>query len=625
MQASLLQRDHQTVSMRRLAPRMAGFAGPMPLHGSAATSSWQPIVQQVQPAPRRAMPAEQMMQIPPHNIEAAIAGMRRDNWNRSQAEERVGLPAGTLAAVVDEQGRWLDEAALCEAVKDLLPAEQQEFSQRLESARTNLRAAGLDARVVSATFAATHPLEDRDIDPLIQELLATEDEWDIVDPTPKQHAPVMSLHPAQSASTEINDPHAVEPALAPASSHGWTLCDLVASSRQVDPHAQSTPECPPYVGDAAAMEIVSRQLPVELQGIERASQRRGFDAIGRHEPMWSRQANAHDAKSSLLQRRGMPVRLSFNLENLAPTAQELLGVAGNAVELTNTAADDEARKPDTLQMQEIRNFLNASAREGKDSAFDRYRRALDENERKIEGRWSDTSMQKAAGIDPKSAQRIRYRREPDSPQTTEIRQFLAANVAEDASGTEKYRRALDENERRPEGSQWRAKSMGKAAGIHHSYVTSVHRLRKPDTPRTIAVREFLAAQAPQNATIGEKYRLVLDENERRAEGQKWPEKSMQKAAEIGLSRARDIRNLRAPDSPRTTEIRAFLATTTARNAAEKYRLARKANDERIESQKWPDHSLRKAAGINQTDAAKVRRKLLGDEKGPEARQEPEGA
>jgi ribosomal protein S8E len=268
--------------------------------------------------------------------------------------------------------------------------------------------------------------------------------------------------------------------------------------------------------------------------------------------------------------------------------------------------------PATPRTIEIGKFLAAQAPENA-TINEKYRLALDENERRTEGqKWPDESMQKATGITPSRARETRNLRAPDTPHTTEVRTFLATTKAETA--TERYRRALQANDERPESHKWPDHSLQKAAGIYSSEATKVRQAREPTTPRTIEIGEFLAGRAPQNAPINEKYRLVLDENERRTEGQKWPDESMQKAAGIDLHRARETRNFRAPDTPRTTEVRAFLATTKAETATERYRRALQANHERIESQKWPDHSLRKAAGIYQADAARVRRNLLRETK-----------
>jgi hypothetical protein len=267
------------------------------------------------------------------------------------------------------------------------------------------------------------------------------------------------------------------------------------------------------------------------------------------------------------------------------------------------------RKPDSPQTTEVRQFLAANVPENA-SAKEKYSRALDENERRATGsQWPDKSLRKASGIDRSEATRIRRFRAPATPRTQAIRDFLATGTQENESRADKYRRALQENQQKEQGQQWPDASMQKAAGIQSSHAQMIRkelRLREPDTPRTIMVREFLAARLPSHVSASKKYRHALDENERRTEGQKWPDESMQKAAMINPRLAREIRARRGPDTPETSEIRAFLATETAQTAVEKYRLALEANSERMEGQKWRDSSLQKAAGIGRGLAARVR-------------------
>ncbi|HET9644075.1 MAG TPA: hypothetical protein VFP68_12115, partial [Burkholderiaceae bacterium] len=87
---------------------------------------------------------EQFIKIPPRQIEAAIAAMRRDRWTRFQAEQWVGLPTGTLAAVVDDQGRWLNQIVMSLAVNHLPPAMLQVFFERINGIRDSLRMQGLE-------------------------------------------------------------------------------------------------------------------------------------------------------------------------------------------------------------------------------------------------------------------------------------------------------------------------------------------------------------------------------------------------------------------------------------------------------------------------------------------------
>ena len=91
--------------------------------------------------PPRVRPAAALLQIQPQQrIEAAVAALRQGRFglNRGEIEQAVGLPAGVLAAVVDAQGNWLNEAALSNAVVDLSPAQVQAFAMLLEQMRANL-------------------------------------------------------------------------------------------------------------------------------------------------------------------------------------------------------------------------------------------------------------------------------------------------------------------------------------------------------------------------------------------------------------------------------------------------------------------------------------------------------
>jgi len=90
--------------------------------------------------PLRVTPAAALLQIQPQHIEAAITALRQGRFglNREEIEQAVGLPAGVLAAVVDAQGNWLSQAALSDAVADLLPAQVQAFAMTLEQMRANV-------------------------------------------------------------------------------------------------------------------------------------------------------------------------------------------------------------------------------------------------------------------------------------------------------------------------------------------------------------------------------------------------------------------------------------------------------------------------------------------------------
>ncbi|HET9643624.1 MAG TPA: hypothetical protein VFP68_09765, partial [Burkholderiaceae bacterium] len=141
---------------------------------------------------------------------------------------------------------------------------------------------------------------------------------------------------------------------------------------------------------------------------------------------------------------------------------------------------------------------------------------------------------------------------------------------------------------------------------------------------TSAIREYLATMTAKTAT--EQYRRALEANDLMIEGQKWPDESMQKAAGIDPTNARAIREYRAPDTPRTSAVRQFLAADAQDNESisDRYRRALEANDTKMEGQKWPDKSMRKAAGIDPSTAAKVRKAWYRATETPEDR-EPDNA
>jgi len=85
---------------------------------------------------------------------------------------------------------------------------------------------------------------------------------------------------------------------------------------------------------------------------------------------------------------------------------------------------------------------------------------------------------------------------------------------------------------------------------------------------------------------------------------------MQKAAGIAQAHASTVRDLRAPDTPRTAEIRSFLGSSAPAQGEdrgfERYRRALDANATRADVRKWPDKSMWKAAGIDPSNARRVR-------------------
>ncbi|MBW8832361.1 MAG: hypothetical protein JF606_23750 [Burkholderiales bacterium] len=274
------------------------------------------------------------------------------------------------------------------------------------------------------------------------------------------------------------------------------------------------------------------------------------------------------------------------------------------------------RAPDTPRTIEARLFMNDSApAQGEDSGSVRYRRGLNENDRRADGqKWPDKSLQKAAGLAPSTAKRLRNLHAPDTPRTAQARLFMDGSTPAQGADTgfDRYRRGLDENDRRADGQKWPDKSLRKAAGIDRTNSKMVRNLRAPDTPRTAEARLFMEGSAPAqgaDSALG-RYRRGLNENDRRADGQKWPDKSMQKAAGIAPAHAKMVRDCRAPDTPRTAEARSFMDGSAPAQGADsglgRYRRLLDKNDTRADGQKWPDKSMQKAAGIAPVDAKTVR-------------------
>jgi hypothetical protein len=206
--------------------------------------------------------------------------------------------------------------------------------------------------------------------------------------------------------------------------------------------------------------------------------------------------------------------------------------------------------------------------------------------------------------------RREHMRMNDEALQAQVREILDAVPARYKTKRAHYDAILAMNDTRPDEQKWCDRSMNEAAAIDPSDAKRARIRAAPDSPRTSAVREFLAPTTAKTAS--ERYRCALQANDERIEGEKWPDESMQKAAGIDPWIAREIRNRQAPDTPQTNEVREFLATTTAMTAAEKYRHALQANDERIESQKWPDKSMQKAAGIDASNARDIRNRRAPD-------------
>ncbi|MBW8832912.1 MAG: hypothetical protein JF606_26680, partial [Burkholderiales bacterium] len=289
-----------------------------------------------------------------------------------------------------------------------------------------------------------------------------------------------------------------------------------------------------------------------------AVQRRRLDVSGRYQsdqsPSSSRTAadpvadptaaaerperNAHGGT----RRRRVPVRLTINTK-IAHEAWPNPDIA------TDESSADEAPQgsDDTAVIAAIRQAVPGPHK----SKNKHYEALLDVNDTRADGqKWPDKSMRKAAGIDPANANKVRDRRTPDTPRTAQARSFLEGSApAQGAnSGLGRYRRLLDEDGTREDVQKWPDKSMQKAAGIAPADAKKVRDRRAPDTPRTAEARSFLEGSAPaQGANSGwGRYRRLLNENDTRADVEKWPDKSMQKAAGIAPADARTVvRNLRA--------------------------------------------------------------------------------
>ena len=215
--------------------------------------------------------------------------------------------------------------------------------------------------------------------------------------------------------------------------------------------------------------------------------------------------------------------------------------------LTNRPADEAPQgADDTAVIAAIRQAAPGPHK----SKNKHYEALLDVNDtRANDQKWPDKSLQKAAGIDPSHAKRVRDRRAPGTPRTAQARSFMDGSApAQGAdSGLDRYRRALDENDRRADGQKWPDKSLQRAAGIDPADAKTVRDRRAPDTPRTAQARLFMEGSAPaQGADSGfDRYRRALDENDRRADDQKWPDKSLQKAAGIDPGNAKRFRDRRS--------------------------------------------------------------------------------
>jgi hypothetical protein len=220
-------------------------------------------------------------------------------------------------------------------------------------------------------------------------------------------------------------------------------------------------------------------------------------------------------------------------------AEQFMQIPPRQINAARKSVDREAEQVQILEIQQI---------SGKQkNRRQLYKAMLKANEERPPAlKWPYKIMQKAAGINASDAARVRWSAEPDTPVTAEIRNFLDSFVPEEKSDTpgDRYRRALEENSRRPQELKWPDKSMMKAAGLSFSNAFEVREELKPDTPRTIEVRQFLLSSAPAHGkdNSSDRYRRALVRDSGIPVEWKWPDNCMQHAAGIQLREA-DSRSL----------------------------------------------------------------------------------
>lgn len=335
---TLQSRGQSTTSV---TARPAGLPRPDATTTSTGTAD-QPNLRPEQAVPARLTPAEQMMAAPQQHVEAAIAAMRRDGWTRERAEQWVGLPTGILTAAVDDQGRWLNQAALSDAVKDLPPAKQQEFSECLDRTHEGLQAAGLGAPFFGdplAGGAIQHELQHVRV--IGESSQPTQD--------PRLHAAVEPVELAQLAPADGDDVDdaLLAPLHAPPSP-SWTQLSHLTDFWE---------EGPLYIDASRAVEIGTEEFDVEAQGTERPSQRRRIDGIRRDEAA-SAEAIAPNAAPSLRQRRRLPLTLSVDVQATDSRVAQSQWDLSNAIGGGHPALN-EVRRQVQVQ-QEIRDAVRGS-------------------------------------------------------------------------------------------------------------------------------------------------------------------------------------------------------------------------------------------------------------------------
>jgi len=74
----------------------------------------------------------------PERVESALAMVRLRGTSHDSAERAVGLPAGTLATLVDARGQWLGERAMAPLLDTLAPNDVQRFFNAIAEMRRRL-------------------------------------------------------------------------------------------------------------------------------------------------------------------------------------------------------------------------------------------------------------------------------------------------------------------------------------------------------------------------------------------------------------------------------------------------------------------------------------------------------
>ena len=97
-------------------------------------------------APARTPSTAGLLLQAPQRVESALAMVRQRGTSHDAAERAVGLPAGTLAALVDARGQWLNEHAMAPLLETLSPHDVQPFFNAIAAMRQRLEPPAAPAR-----------------------------------------------------------------------------------------------------------------------------------------------------------------------------------------------------------------------------------------------------------------------------------------------------------------------------------------------------------------------------------------------------------------------------------------------------------------------------------------------